>query len=48
VIVGGTAFGGPGDYSRTIVGALLLTVLTTVLVGKGASAADQQIRGVES
>ena len=31
VIVGGTVFGGPGDYTRTCVGALFLTVLTTVL-----------------
>lgn len=43
VIVGGTIFGGPGDYSRTCVGALFLTMLTTVLTGHGASAADQQI-----
>ena len=27
VIVGGTVFGGPGDYTRTCVGALFLTVL---------------------
>ena len=31
MIVGGTIFGGPGDYTRTCVGALFLTVLTTVL-----------------
>jgi ribose transport system permease protein len=43
VIVGGTVFGGPGDYARTVLGALFLTVLTTVLIGHGASAADQQI-----
>lgn len=43
VIVGGTIFGGPGDYARTVVGALFLTILTTVLVGHGADAADQQI-----
>lgn len=43
VVVGGTVFGGPGDYSRTVIGALFLTVLTTVLVGHGASAADKQI-----
>lgn len=43
VIVGGTAFGARGDYWRTVVGALLLTVLSTVLVGKGYSNADQQI-----
>ncbi|MEN3279475.1 MAG: ribose transport system permease protein [Solirubrobacteraceae bacterium] len=44
VIVGGTTFtGARGDYSHTVVGALILTVLTTVLVGKGYSQADQQI-----
>jgi ribose transport system permease protein len=43
VIVGGTIFGGPGDYIRTCVGALFLTVLTTVLVGHGASPAGEQI-----
>jgi ribose transport system permease protein len=44
VFVGGTAIiGARGDYWRTLIGALLLTVLTTVLVGKGYSTADQQI-----
>jgi ribose transport system permease protein len=43
VIVGGTVFGGPGDYTRTCIGALFLTVLTTVLVGHGASPADEEI-----
>jgi len=43
VIVGGTVGGGPGDYTRTVVGALLLTVVTTVLVGHGLTSADQQI-----
>lgn len=43
VIVGGTAFGARGDYWRTVLGALVLTVLSTVLVGKGYSNADQQI-----
>lgn len=43
VIVGGTAFGGPGDYLRTSGGALLLTVLTVVLLGVGLSSADQNI-----
>jgi ribose transport system permease protein len=43
VIVGGTIFGGPGDYTRTSVGALFLTMLTTVLVGHGASPAGEQI-----
>ncbi len=43
VIVGGTTGGGPGDYTRTVVGALLLTVVTTVLIGHGLTSADQQI-----
>lgn len=43
VIVGGTVFGGPGDYTRTCIGALFLTVLVTVLVGHGASAATEEI-----
>jgi ribose transport system permease protein len=43
VILGGTAFGGPGSYTRTTVGVLLLTVISTVLVGQGFAEADQQI-----
>jgi ribose transport system permease protein len=43
VIVGGTVFGGPGDYTRTCVGALFLTVLTTVLIGHGVSPASEEI-----
>jgi len=43
VIVGGTIFGGPGNYTRTCVGALFVTVLTTVLIGHGASAPTTQI-----
>jgi ribose transport system permease protein len=43
VIVGGTVFGGPGDYTRTTVGALFLTVLVTVMVGHGATQAAQDI-----
>jgi ribose transport system permease protein len=44
VVVGGTTFGGRrGDYSHTVLGALLITVLTTILVGKGYDAGDQQI-----
>jgi ribose transport system permease protein len=44
VIVGGTTFmGARGDYTHTVIGALFLTALTTVLLGKGADAADQQI-----
>jgi ribose transport system permease protein len=44
VIVGGTTFmGARGDYTHTVIGALILTVLTTILVGKGYDQADQQI-----
>lgn len=44
VIVGGTTImGARGDYTHTVVGALVLTVLTTILVGRGYGAADQQI-----
>ena len=44
VIVGGTTFlGARGDYTHTVVGALILTVLTTILVGKGYDQADTQI-----
>jgi len=43
VIVGGTVFGGPGDYSRTALGALFLTVVNFVLVGKGATPGDQNM-----
>lgn len=44
VIVGGTTFmGARGDYTHTVIGALFLTVLTTILVGRGYDQADQQI-----
>jgi ribose transport system permease protein len=44
VIVGGTALAGArGDYWRTVLGALLLTLLTTILIGHGLGDADQQI-----
>jgi len=43
VVIGGTVFGGPGDYTRTIVGTLMLMVLSTVLVGHGLTGSDQQI-----
>lgn len=43
VIVGGSAFGARGDYWRTVLGALALTFLTTVMIGKGYSSADQEI-----
>jgi ribose transport system permease protein len=44
VVVGGTAVGGArGDYTHTAIGALILTVLSTILIGKGLSPADEQI-----
>lgn len=43
VIIGGTILGGPGDYTRTVIGALMLTAITTVLVGHGLAQSDQQI-----
>lgn len=43
VLVGGTIFGGPGDYTRTLIGALLLSLLTIVLVGHGADQAAEYI-----
>lgn len=43
VLVGGTVFGGPGDYARTMVGALLVTLLNVLLVAHGAGQAHQQI-----
>lgn len=35
--------GSRGDYTHTVVGALILTELTTILVGRGLDAAYQQI-----
>jgi ribose transport system permease protein len=43
VIVGGTLFGGPGDYTRTVIGVLFMTTLTTVIVGHGATPSDEDI-----
>ena len=44
VIVGGTTImGARGDYTHTVVGALILTVLTTLLVGHSVDSATQQI-----
>jgi ribose transport system permease protein len=44
VIVGGTSFvGARGDYWRTVIGAIMLTVINTVLLAKGYSQAVQQI-----
>ena len=43
VFVGGTAFGGPGDFTRTVIGALFLQMLTVVLIGKGLGPDDKNI-----
>lgn len=43
VIVGGTTTDGRGDYVRTCIAALLLTVIQTILIGLGFNAADRQI-----
>ena len=43
VIVGGTMMGGRGDYWRTALGALLLTVLSTILVSMGLQNPEQQM-----
>jgi ribose transport system permease protein len=44
VVVGGTSLsGGRGGYGGTIIGALMLTVLSAILVGVGFSASVQQL-----
>jgi len=44
VLVGGTSLvGARGDYWRTVLGAIILTLITTVLVGHGAGQATQEI-----
>jgi ribose transport system permease protein len=43
VIVGGTMLGGRGDYWRTVLGALLLSVVTEILSALNYSAAVQQM-----
>jgi ribose transport system permease protein len=43
VIVGGTMFGGRGDYWRTVLGALLISVVTEILGALNFSSAVQQI-----
>jgi ribose transport system permease protein len=44
VLVGGTSLvGARGDYWRTVLGALILTLITTLLVGHGAGVATQEI-----
>jgi len=44
VVVGGTALvGARGDYWRTVLGTLLIVLISTILVGHGASDATEQI-----
>jgi ribose transport system permease protein len=43
VIVGGTMFGGRGDYWRTVLGALILTVVTYLLEAHNYSIGVQEI-----
>jgi ribose transport system permease protein len=44
VVVGGTSLvGARGDYWRTVLGALILTLITTLLVGHGAGLAAQEM-----
>jgi ribose transport system permease protein len=44
VVVGGTSLvGGRGGYAGTMIGAIILTELTTILVGLNASASQEQI-----
>ncbi|MDX6351735.1 MAG: ribose transport system permease protein [Streptomyces sp.] len=43
VIVGGTMFGGRGDYWRTVLGALVLSVVALLLSAAQLSSADQQM-----
>jgi ribose transport system permease protein len=43
VVIGGTVFGGPGGFTRTAIGTVILTVAVTAFVGNGASYADQYI-----
>lgn len=43
VVIGGSSFGGRGDYSRTVVGAFVIVLLSTILVGRGLDDAAQQI-----
>lgn len=44
VLVGGTTFGSiRGSYTRTVLGALILTVLSTIIIGYGLSEAQSRI-----
>jgi ribose transport system permease protein len=43
VLIGGTAFGTRGDYTRTCIGTLIVIVLGQVMTGWGFNPADQNI-----
>jgi ribose transport system permease protein len=43
VLIGGTAWGARGDYTRTVIGTLIVIVLSQVMVGWGFNPADQNI-----
>ncbi len=44
VLVGGTSLvGARGDYWRTVLGALIMTLVTTILIGHGAGESTQEI-----
>lgn len=43
VLIGGTAFGTRGDYTRTVIGTLIVIVLGQVMTGWGFGPADQNI-----
>lgn len=44
VVVGGTSLvGARGDYWRTVLGALILTLITTLLIGHGAGYSSQEM-----
>jgi ribose transport system permease protein len=44
VLVGGTSLvGARGDYWRTVLGALIMTLVTTLLIGHGAGEATQEV-----
>lgn len=43
VVIGGSSFGGRGDYSRTVIGAFVIVLLSTILIGQGLSDAAQQV-----
>ena len=44
VLVGGTTFGSVhGSYTRTAIGALLLTLLATILIGEGFTEGESRV-----